>query len=74
MLSTDKAWERFGRENSYFGVLASEKFAADQIDSNRDEFFASGRQSISHTIRRYEDHFGPLPAIGHSIMGAAWGG
>jgi 2-polyprenyl-3-methyl-5-hydroxy-6-metoxy-1,4-benzoquinol methylase len=60
VLSTDKAWEKFGRENSYYGVLASEKFAAHQIEANRDEFFASGRQSVSQTLQRFEEHFGPL--------------
>ncbi len=30
MLSTDKAWEKFGRQAPYFGVLADEKFAAEQ--------------------------------------------
>lgn len=61
MLSTDKAWEKFGREDPYYGVLASDRFAADKIVENRDEFFASGRHSVSQIIKRYEDHFGPLP-------------
>lgn len=60
MLSTDKAWEKFGRQEPYFGVLAHEKFTARKIGENRDEFFASGRWTVSRMLKRYEKHFGPL--------------
>lgn len=61
MLSTDEAWEKFGRQAPYFGVLADEKFAADRIHENRDEFFATGRGFVTHLLERYERHFGELP-------------
>ena len=64
MLSTDKAWEKFGRTDPYFGVLAHERFTAGQIEGNREEFFASGRGSIGHILARYEQHFGKLPRNG----------
>lgn len=60
MLSTDKAWEKFGRQDPYFGVLAEERFASAQIGENREEFFASGRSSLTRLIKRYEVHFGEL--------------
>ena len=60
MLSTDKAWEKFGREEPYFGVLAEEKFTAGRIGDNREDFFASGRGTVSQIIRRFEKHFGTL--------------
>lgn len=60
MLSTDKAWRSWGREDPYFGVLADEKFTAATIDANRDAFFATGRGFIKHLLRRYEAHFGEL--------------
>ena len=61
MLSTDEAWEKFGRQAPYFGVLADGKFAADRIHENRDEFFATGRAFVSQLTARYERHFGGLP-------------
>lgn len=61
MLSTDQAWERFGREDPYFGVLAEEKFALGRIDSNRDEFFATGRRSVTAILERIEAQFGSVP-------------
>ena len=61
MLSTDEAWEKFGRQAPYFGVLADERFAADRIHENRDEFFATGRGFVAQLIERYERHFGELP-------------
>ena len=61
MLSTDKAWEKFGKDDPYFGVLAHERFTAPQIDANRDEFFKTGRFAVSQILERYEAHFGSLP-------------
>jgi SAM-dependent methyltransferase len=61
MLSTDKAWERFGREDPYFGVLADERFTSDNIAEHRDDFFNSGRAFVRHVLQRYEKHFGALP-------------
>jgi SAM-dependent methyltransferase len=60
MIGTDKAWEKFGKVDPYFGVLADERFAADKIDDNRDEFFATGRSSVDHILKRYGEHFGAL--------------
>ena len=61
MLSTDKAWEKFGRQAPYFGVLADEKFAADTIHENREEFFATGRGFVAQLLERHKRHFGGLP-------------
>ena len=60
MLSTDKAWEKFGRDDPYFGVLADDRFTGTRIGENRDEFFATGRASVWHILNRYETHFGKL--------------
>ena len=61
MISTDKAWEKFGKQDPYFGVLSHDKFTADNIHDNRDEFFETGRRSVADILRRYERHFGSLP-------------
>lgn len=61
MLSTDKAWEKFGRQAPYFGVLAEEKFTAENINRNRAEFFATGDAFVAQVLDRYVRHFGALP-------------
>ena len=61
MLNTDKAWEKWGRNDPYFGVLADERFSAERINDNRELFFASGRDDVAGLLARYEHHFGPLP-------------
>ena len=43
MLNTDKAWEKLGKRDPYFGVLADEKFSMNKILENRDEFFQTSR-------------------------------
>jgi 2-polyprenyl-3-methyl-5-hydroxy-6-metoxy-1,4-benzoquinol methylase len=60
MLRTDPAWEKFGRYEPYYGVLADEKFSRENIEQNRDEFFASGADALTQIMARCEDHFGPL--------------
>lgn len=60
MLSTDKAWEKFGRQDPYFGVLAEQRFTAGHIGANKDDFFASGRSAVARLVKRHERHFGPL--------------
>ena len=60
MLSTDKAWEKWGREDPYYAVLADEKFSAANIAANREEFFASGANYVSKLLAKWERHFGPL--------------
>ena len=60
MLSTDKAWEKFGRDEPYFGVLAHEKYTREKLHENRDEFFASGDGAVAQIMDRCEKHFGSL--------------
>ena len=60
MLRTDKAWEKFGSEEPYFGVLADRKFTAENLHLNLDEFFASGEGTVSQILARFEKHFGSL--------------
>ncbi|HXH00301.1 MAG TPA: class I SAM-dependent methyltransferase [Sphingomicrobium sp.] len=61
MLNTDKAWKKWGSEDPYFGVLAHERFAAGNIERNREEFFATGQDFIADILKRYELLFGELP-------------
>ena len=48
-------------QDPYFGVLAHERYSAANIDQNRNEFFATGREFVAHILRRYELQFGALP-------------
>lgn len=60
MLNTDKAWRKWGRDDPYFGVLAHDRFAAARIAESRDEFFATGRDFVTHLLAEVERRFGPL--------------
>jgi 2-polyprenyl-3-methyl-5-hydroxy-6-metoxy-1,4-benzoquinol methylase len=60
MLRTDAAWEKFGRAEPYFGVLADEKFTLEKLADYRDEFFASGEGAVAQIIDRCERLFGPV--------------
>lgn len=60
MLNTDKAWQKWGRDDPYFGVLADPRFVTAGIAARRDDFFATGETYVGHLLRRYEARFGPL--------------
>jgi SAM-dependent methyltransferase len=61
MLNTDKAWQKWGRDDPYFGVLADDRFAAARIASSRADFFATGDEFVAGLLARIEHHFGSLP-------------
>lgn len=60
MLSTDKAWARWGRDDPYFGVLAEDRFSAARIGDSRDAFFASGRATVAGLLALADRQFGPV--------------
>ena len=48
---TDKHWERWGKEDPYYGVLSSDKFRREVLDDNaRQEFFATGDKHIDYIL------------------------
>ncbi|HET7709811.1 MAG TPA: methyltransferase domain-containing protein [Sphingomicrobium sp.] len=60
MRDTDRVWERWGRIDPYYGVLAHDRFSTAKIGSSRDEFFATGESFLAQLLDRFERHFGPL--------------
>jgi 2-polyprenyl-3-methyl-5-hydroxy-6-metoxy-1,4-benzoquinol methylase len=58
-MSTDIAWEEWGRRDPYFGVITDPKFRSAGINENaKQEFFASGEVHVNgvlSTIRKYID-------------------
>jgi cyclopropane fatty-acyl-phospholipid synthase-like methyltransferase len=59
MFSTDpsKHWQRWGREDPYFGVLTSASYHRDQMDENaRKDFFASGEACIDAALTTVKSH------------------
>jgi SAM-dependent methyltransferase len=58
-MSTDTAWEEWGRRDPYFGVITDPKFRRSGINEHiRREFFESGESHVHHvmaTIRKYID-------------------
>ena len=58
-LSTDIAWEEWGRRDPYFGVITDQKFRRSKMDDrSKKEFFESGEshaQGGLATIRRHID-------------------
>ena len=60
MRDTDRMWERWGKFDPYYGVLANKRFKTAVIEENRDEFFATGETYVAHLLARFAAHFGTL--------------
>lgn len=60
MNSTDKEWEKFGRDDPYFGVISHEKFKSNNLDDTlKEEFFQTGFKDIQHAIAQIQKHLDP---------------
>jgi SAM-dependent methyltransferase len=67
-MSTDAAWEEWGRRDPYFGVITDPKFRSSQMsEQTKREFFDSGRWHVNYVmqvIRKYVDaNFEPQRAL-----------
>src|SRR5262249_32258537 len=57
-MGTDRDWERWGRQDPYFGVLSSEKFRLGNLsDQSIDDFFKSGRRSVERVLSTIHTNF-----------------
>ncbi len=68
IMSTDKAWEKWGQKDPYFGVITDEKFRSKNInDDLKKEFFISGENDIKQVteiIKKFVDSsFNPSLAL-----------
>jgi SAM-dependent methyltransferase len=56
-LSTDTAWEEWGRRDAYFGVLTDPKFRRSSMTKQvREDFFASGRWQVDYVLQMVRKH------------------
>jgi SAM-dependent methyltransferase len=56
-LSTDAAWEEWGRRDPYFATLTDPKFRrSDLTELNRREFFESGRLHVGYVMQMVRKH------------------
>jgi SAM-dependent methyltransferase len=67
-MSTDIAWEEWGRRDPYFGVITDPKFRRSEMDDRiKREFFASGESHVHGllaTIRKHVDaEFAPRTVL-----------
>lgn len=57
---TDKQWEKFGREDAYFGVIAQDKYKmANLNDETKEEFFRTGQEYVDRLLREIKRHLDP---------------
>src|ERR1700681_1933935 len=67
-MSTDSAWEEWGRRDPYFGVITNPKFRRSEMNEDaKREFFESGgthAQYVLATIRKHiNPEFAPLKVL-----------
>lgn len=60
MLSTDKAWEKWGQTDPYYGVLSADAFRKEKLNAeNKKAFFESGEEHIRFIIDVINRHIDP---------------
>lgn len=60
MIDTDRHWDKWGREDPYFGVLAEDRFRSTSIADSRGAFLETGRVFIADLLAQFERQFGKL--------------
>lgn len=59
-ISTDLAWEEWGRRDPYFGVITNKKFRRANLDDQaRIEFFESGRHHVDYVMKMIHTYIDP---------------
>jgi SAM-dependent methyltransferase len=59
-MSTDIAWEEWGRRDPYFGVFTNPKYRRTEMtESSRLEFFESGKWQVDHILNVIRTHINP---------------
>jgi SAM-dependent methyltransferase len=56
-LSTDSAWEEWGRRDAYFGVITNPRFRSGELtERSKQEFFESGRWHVRYVMEIIHKH------------------
>jgi SAM-dependent methyltransferase len=68
MTSSDRAWERMGAVEPYYGVKPERGYLRDNLDATaRAEFFRTGEHQVEQTLRviraRFDKNFNPTRAL-----------
>jgi len=59
-LTTDIAWEEWGRRDPYFGVITNPKFRRTELtEAARSEFFESGRVHVDYVLQMIRQYISP---------------
>lgn len=57
-MGTDRDWEKWGRDDPYFGVISADDYRAGNLtEANRNAFFASGDAHVRALLDRIRAHF-----------------
>lgn len=59
-MQTDDAWEKWGKQDPYFGVFSQPKFRRNSIEEHRSDFFESGEQQVTQRLSIVRRLYGPI--------------
>ena len=67
--SSDRAWEKYGKEDPYFGVITHEKFKKSNLTEEAlDSFFESGRDHVNHVVEIFKSLSDKKLTPFHSVL------
>ena len=66
--TTDRAWERYGSEDPYFGVLTHEKYRRGRMtDADKEAFLSSGFAHVDEVLATIRRHIDPAFCIDRAL-------
>jgi ubiquinone/menaquinone biosynthesis C-methylase UbiE len=66
--NTDREWEKWGKNDPYFGVITYDKYNISNLtNDNKKEFFRSGYDYIDHVIKFIKKHIYPTYTVNKAL-------
>lgn len=58
--NSDQEWERFGRDNAYYGVLSHDEYRGSNLDADaKRKFFDTGKAHVDNVMRTVREQLDP---------------
>lgn len=65
---TDREWEKFGKNDPYYGVITHEKYRKSKLtDESKAEFFKSGYEYIDGVLKNIRKYVDPDYSVGRAL-------
>jgi 2-polyprenyl-3-methyl-5-hydroxy-6-metoxy-1,4-benzoquinol methylase len=66
--NSDDEWEKFGKDDPYYGVVSDDKYRNTNLTTDAKEvFFMSGLDYVEHILQKIRQHINPVFSIKRAL-------